>query len=99
MAQRVEFACSVGDLSSIPGLGRPPKKKMATHSSILAWKKSHGWRRSLVGYSPEARKELDMTKQLYFDFSHSYVDSFPIFSELQKRITIFEYFHFTENHL
>ena len=26
-----------GDSCSIPGLGRSPEKKMATHSSILAW--------------------------------------------------------------
>ena len=33
---------------------------MATHSSILAWKKSHG-QRSLVSYSPQGYKELDTT--------------------------------------
>ena len=31
-----ESAFSVGDLGSIPGLGRSPAKEMATHSSILA---------------------------------------------------------------
>ena len=31
---------------------------MTTHSSIVAWK-SHG-QRSLAGYSPRGRKELDM---------------------------------------
>ena len=35
---------------------------MATHSSILAWKISHG-QRKLEGYSPWGRKELDMTKE------------------------------------
>ena len=34
-------ACNAGDLGLIPGLGRsledPLEKKMATHSSILAW--------------------------------------------------------------
>ena len=29
---------NAGDLCSIPGLGSPPEKGMATHSSILAWK-------------------------------------------------------------
>jgi len=54
---------------------------MATHSSTLAWKilwteepgslqsnmtgESHG-RRSLVGHSPQGRKGLDTTEQLYF---------------------------------
>ena len=33
-----ESACSVEDLSLIPGLGKSLEKKMATHSSILAWK-------------------------------------------------------------
>ena len=33
-----ESACNTGDLGSIPGLGRPLDKEMATHSSILAWK-------------------------------------------------------------
>ena len=28
---------NVGDLGSIPGLGRSLKKEMATHSSILTW--------------------------------------------------------------
>ena len=32
----------VRDAGSIPGLGRPLEKGMATHSSILAWK-PHGW--------------------------------------------------------
>ena len=36
------------------------EKEMATHSSILA-RKSHG-RRSLVGYSPQGRKESDTTE-------------------------------------
>ena len=28
---------NAGDMGSIPGLGNPSEKKMATHSSILAW--------------------------------------------------------------
>ena len=32
-----EYACSEGDQGSIPGSGRSPEKKMATHSSILDW--------------------------------------------------------------
>ena len=37
----------------------PLEKEMATHSSLLPGK-SHG-QRSMVGYSPWGRKELDMT--------------------------------------
>ena len=33
-----ESACNVGDLGSIPGLGRSLEEGMATHSSILAWR-------------------------------------------------------------
>ena len=31
-------ACNVGDLGSIPGLGRSLEKEIATHSSIRAWR-------------------------------------------------------------
>ena len=51
-----ESACNAGDLGSVPGLGRSPEKKMATHSSILAWEmpqteksgrlQSMGWQKS-----------------------------------------------------
>ena len=33
-----ESAYNVGDLGSIPGLGRSLEKGKATHSSILAWR-------------------------------------------------------------
>ena len=33
-----ESTCNVGDLGSIPGLGRSPGEGKATHSSILAWR-------------------------------------------------------------
>ena len=39
MAQAVKAsACNAGDPGSIPGLGRSLEKKLATHSSTLAWK-------------------------------------------------------------
>ena len=38
---------------------------VATHSSILAWKKSHG-QRNLAGYSPWGSKELDTTECFFF---------------------------------
>ena len=46
-------------------LGRedPLAKRMATHSSILAWR-IHG-QRGLVGYSPWGHKELDMTERAH----------------------------------
>ena len=45
------------------------EKAMAPHSSALAWK-IHGWR-SLVGYRPWSREELDATERLHFLFSLS----------------------------
>ena len=38
----------------------PLEEEMATHSSMLAWRKSHG-PRSLAGYSPWGHKESDTT--------------------------------------
>ena len=32
-----EFVCNVGDLGSIPGLGRSLEKEVVTHSSVLPW--------------------------------------------------------------
>jgi len=45
-----ESACSVGDLGSIPGLGRSLEKEMATHSIFLPGE-SHELK-SLASYSP-----------------------------------------------
>ena len=32
-----ESACNAGEVDSVPGLEDPLEKKMATHSTILAW--------------------------------------------------------------
>ena len=45
----------------------PLEKEMAT-TPVLLPGKSHG-QRSLAGYSPWGRKELDMTERLHFHFS------------------------------
>ena len=42
----------------------PLEEEMATHSSSLAWKKSHE-QRSLVGYSPWGHKESDRTEHVW----------------------------------
>ena len=57
-------ACNARDLSSIPGLGGSPGGRNG-NTPVLLPGKSHGWR-SLVGYSPWGRKELDMTERLHF---------------------------------
>ena len=56
-----EFACSAGDLGSIPEWGRSPGE--GNGNPVFLPGGSHG-QRSLVGYSPWGCKELDTTKQL-----------------------------------
>ena len=67
-------ACNAGDLGLTPGWGRFPWRRkwqpppvFLPFFPILATGKPHGWR-SLVGYSPWSRKELDTTERLHFHF-------------------------------
>ena len=62
-----ESVGNVGDLGSIPRLGRSLEKGMATHSSTPA-RKSNG-QRNLAGYSPWGCKESDTTEGT----EHTYV--------------------------
>ena len=57
-------AYNAGDPGSTLGWEDLLEKKMATHSSILAWKIP--WTEEPVGYSPWGHKELDMTERLHF---------------------------------
>ena len=52
--------------TQVQSLGQedPLEKEMATHPVFLP-RESHG-HRSLVGYSPQGRKELDMTERLHY---------------------------------
>ena len=54
---------NVGDLGSIPGSGRSAGEGNGNPLQYYCLEKSHG-QRSLVGYSPWGRKEMDMTDQL-----------------------------------
>ena len=56
-------ACNVGDLSSIPGLGRSPRGGHGNPLQYSCLESPHG-QRSLVGHSPWGRKELDTTERL-----------------------------------
>ena len=53
-----EYACNVGDLDSIPGLGRPLEKGKATHSRISGLENPMGL------YSPWGHKGSDTTERL-----------------------------------
>ena len=57
-----ESACNVGNLGSIPGLGRSPGEGNVNLAIFLPGK-SHA-ERSLAGYSAWGHKESDITKQL-----------------------------------
>ena len=58
-----ESACNAGDLGSTPGLGRPPGGVHGNPLQYSCLENPHG-QRSLVGYSPSNRKELDTTECL-----------------------------------
>ena len=58
-----ESACSVGDLGSIPGLGRSPGRGHGKPLQCACLENPHR-QRSLAGYSPWSRKELDTTEKL-----------------------------------
>ena len=57
-----EPTCNVGDLGSIPVLGRTRKKDMATHSSVLAWripKDKEAWRATVHGVAKSRTRLSD----------------------------------------
>ena len=58
-----EFTCNVGDLASIPGLGRSPGGVHCNPLQYSHLENPHG-QRSLAGYSPWGHKELDITEWL-----------------------------------
>ena len=64
-----ESACNVGDLCLIPGLGRFLGGGHGNPLQYSCLENLYG-QRSLVGYSPWGRKELDMPERL--STAHSY---------------------------
>ena len=63
VAQLVGSACNVGDLGSIPGLGRSP---VGVHGNLFQYSclENPEGQRSLAGCNPWDPKELDTTEQL-----------------------------------
>ena len=59
-----ESACNVGDLGSVPGLGRSPGGGHGIPLQYSSLENPHGQRRSLVGHSPWGCKESDRTERL-----------------------------------
>ena len=56
-------SCNVGDLGSVLGLGRSPGGGHGSPLQFSCLENPHG-QRSLAGYSPWGRKELDTTERL-----------------------------------
>ena len=58
-----ESACNVGDLGSIPGMGRSPGGRHGYPLQYSCLENPHE-QRSLAGYSPWGHKESEMIEQL-----------------------------------
>ena len=77
-AEAKASVCNVGELGSIPGLGRSPEGHgypvflPGKNTPVFLPGKSHG-QRSLVGYSPPGSKEWDGTERLHFHFLGSQI--------------------------
>ena len=66
--------CNMGDLGSIPRVGRSPGGEHGNPLQYSCLENPHG-QRSLAGYSPWGHKELDMTERLstaQHSFSYNY---------------------------
>ena len=61
-----ESACNVGDLGSVPGLGRSPGRGHGNPLQYSCLENPHG-QRSLVSYSPWGHKEQDTAPALQAD--------------------------------
>ena len=58
-----EFTGNMGDLGSIPGLGRSPGGGHGNPLQYSCLENPHG-QRNLAGYSPWGHRELDTTERL-----------------------------------
>ena len=58
-----EFTCNVGDLGLIPDLGRSPGGRQGKPLQYSCLENPHR-QRSLAGFSPGSRKDLDTTERL-----------------------------------
>ena len=73
VAQLVKRNClQCGRPGFDPWVGKIPLEKEMQSTPVLLPGKSHG-QRSLVGYSPWGRKELDTTERLHFHFPFPFI--------------------------
>ena len=77
-------ACKAGDVGSIPGsdpwVGKIPWRRKWQPTPVFLPGEPHG-QRSLGGYSPQGRKELDTTEQLH-SLTHSFTRNKVIVSSI-----------------
>ena len=77
MAQMVKYLPVMQEILGFnPWVGKIPWRRKWQPSPALLPGKSHG-PRSLVGYSPWGRKELDTTERLHFHFMENSME-FPL---------------------
>ena len=67
VAQTVKCCLQCGRPGFDPWVGKIPWRRKWQPTPVHLPGKFHGWR-SLVGYSPWGRKEVDMTERLHFHF-------------------------------
>ena len=61
LVAQLESACNVGDLGSVPVLGRSPGEGNGNSLQYSCLDNNMDWG-ALVGYSPWSHKELDLTE-------------------------------------
>ena len=74
------FPASAGDVSSIPESGKSPEEETATHSSILAWKRSMdrgAWRATVHGVT---QSQIGLSAHT----THTHTHTAPIVSSVVK---------------
>ena len=62
-----ESVCNAGDLGSIPGFGRPPRRRERLPTPVFWPGEFHGL------YNPWDRKELDTTERLLLSLSSPHI--------------------------
>ena len=71
-------AHNTGDLGSVPGLGRFPGEGQGNPLQY-SWLENPIGQRSLVGYGPQGRKELDTIEWLHFHFLSLFRSRFQVY--------------------
>ena len=92
-----ESTCDVGDMGSIPGLGRSPAGGHGSSLQYSCLENPHEqW--SLVGYSPWGHKELDMTEWLStytILILVSVVNLYPYFDDIFPNLLVYYLIRFS----